>query len=38
MSGDHESQDLIKRVTEAAVKAVAARDDVTVAFARGHMA
>ncbi len=35
MSGDHESQDLIKRVTEAAVKAVAARDDVTVAFAPG---
>ena len=35
MSGDHESQDLIKRVTEAAVKAVAARDDITVAFAPG---
>tara|TARA_B100000315_G_scaffold186829_1_gene176358 strand:+ start:9399 stop:11255 length:1857 start_codon:yes stop_codon:yes gene_type:complete len=35
MSGDQESQDLIKRVTEAAVKAVSARDDVTVAFAPG---
>jgi cobaltochelatase CobT len=35
MSGDQDNQDLIKRVTEAAVKAVAARDDVTVSFAPG---
>ena len=35
MSSDQENQDLIKRVTEAAVKAVAARDNVTVAFAPG---
>ena len=35
MSADQDSQDLIKRVTEAAVKAVAARDDVTVSFAPG---
>ncbi len=35
MSADQENQDLIKRVTEAAVKAVALRDDVTVSFAPG---
>ena len=35
MSSDQENQNLIKRVTEAAVKAVAARDNVTVAFAPG---
>lgn len=35
MSADQDNQDLIKRVTEAAVKAVSARDDVSVAFAPG---
>ena len=35
MSADQDTQDLIKRVTEATVKAVSARDDVSVAFAPG---
>ena len=35
MTANQNTQDLIKRVTEAAVKAVAARDNVTVAFAPG---
>ncbi len=35
MSADQDNQDLIKRVTEATVKAVSARDNVSVAFAPG---
>ena len=35
MAANQNTQDLIKRVTEAAVKAVAARDNVTVAFGPG---
>ena len=35
MPPDQDAQDLIKRVTEATVKAVAARDNVTVSFAPG---
>ena len=35
MPPDQDVQDLIKRVTEATVKAVAARDNVTVSFAPG---
>ena len=35
MTSDQDTQDLIKRVTEAAVKAVSARDNVTVSFAPG---
>jgi cobaltochelatase CobT len=35
MSPDQDAQDLIKRVTEATVKAVSAQDNVTVAFAPG---
>ena len=35
MPSDQDAQDLIKRVTEAAVKAVAARNNVTVSFAPG---
>ncbi len=35
MAVDSEGQDLIKRVTEAALKAVSSRDDVNVSFAPG---
>ena len=35
MSADQENQDLIKRVTEATLKAISARDDVEVSFAPG---
>ena len=35
MTSDQDTQDLIKRVTEAAVKAVSAQDNVTVSFAPG---
>ena len=35
MSADQDSQDLVKRVTEATIKAVAAREDLTVSFAPG---
>ena len=35
MSPGQDAQDLIKRVTEATVKAVSARDNITVAFAPG---
>ena len=35
MSTDQDNQELIKRVTEAALKAVSARDDVEVSFAPG---
>ncbi len=35
MAIDQENQDLIKRVTEATLKAVSARDDVSVSFAPG---
>jgi cobaltochelatase CobT len=35
MSSDQDTQDLVKRVTEATVKAVSAREDVTVSFSPG---
>ena len=35
MSADQDNQDLIKRVTEATLKAISARDDVEVSFAPG---
>lgn len=35
MSVDQENQDLVKRVTEAALKAISARNDVEVSFAPG---
>ena len=35
MSAEQNNQDLIKRVTEATLKAISARDDVEVSFAPG---
>ena len=35
MPVDQDNQDLIKRVTEATLKAISARDDVEVTFAPG---
>ena len=35
MSADNENQDLIKRVTEATLRAISARDDIEVSFAPG---